>query len=215
MILGSGVDLCEVPRIEAAVARYGRRFLERIYTPREIAYADRKANRFERYAARFAAKEAGMKALGTGWHGVAWRDFEVDKSSFRPPHSELSWQGRGNRREAWRQTRGSLHHAHQGTGAGHGDPGERRMTIRVETTGDDVYQVTVESDSTTQHTVTVTPEYWQRLTGGRVSVETLIEKSFEFLLERESNTSILRSFDLPVIQRYFPEYERTIGKRLL
>lgn len=78
MILGSGVDLCEVPRIEAAVGRYGSRFLERIFTAREIAYADRKANRFERYAARFAAKEAGMKALGTGWHGgIAWRDFEV------------------------------------------------------------------------------------------------------------------------------------------
>ena len=78
MILGSGVDLCEVPRIEAAVARYGSRFLERIFTAREIAYADRKANRFERYAARFAAKEAGMKALGTGWHGgITWRDFEV------------------------------------------------------------------------------------------------------------------------------------------
>ena len=77
MILGSGVDLCEVPRIEAAIARYGRRFVERIYTPLEIAYAESKANRFERFAARFAAKEAGMKALGTGWHGVAWRDFEV------------------------------------------------------------------------------------------------------------------------------------------
>jgi holo-[acyl-carrier protein] synthase len=77
MILGSGVDLCEVPRIEAAIARYGSRFLNRIFTPNEIAYADRKANRFERYAARFAAKEAGMKALGTGWHGVGWQDFEV------------------------------------------------------------------------------------------------------------------------------------------
>jgi holo-[acyl-carrier protein] synthase len=78
VILGSGVDLCEVPRMEAAVVRYGSRFLERIFTAREIAYADRKANRFERYAARFAAKEAGMKALGTGWHGgIAWRDFEV------------------------------------------------------------------------------------------------------------------------------------------
>jgi holo-[acyl-carrier protein] synthase len=77
VILGSGVDLCEVPRIEAAIVRYGRRFLERVFTSREIAYADSKANRFERYAARFAAKEAGMKALGTGWHGVAWRDFEV------------------------------------------------------------------------------------------------------------------------------------------
>ncbi|MGZ4836244.1 MAG: holo-ACP synthase [Terriglobales bacterium] len=77
MILGSGVDLCEIPRIESAIVRYGRRFLERVFTPQEIAYADAKANRFERYAARFAAKEAGMKALGTGWHGVAWRDFEV------------------------------------------------------------------------------------------------------------------------------------------
>jgi hypothetical protein len=88
------------------------------------------------------------------------------------------------------------------------------MTVRVASTGSGVYQVTVESDSTTQHTVTVTPEYWQRLTGGRIPAESLIEKSFEFLLERESNTSILRSFDLPVIQRYFSEYERTISKSL-
>lgn len=88
------------------------------------------------------------------------------------------------------------------------------MTIRVENAGAATYQVTVESDSTTRHSVTVTSEYWQKLTGGRVSAETLVEKSFEFLLERESNTSILRSFDLPVIQRYFPEYERTIGARL-
>lgn len=93
MILGSGVDLCEVPRIEAAVARYGGRFLERIFTAREIAYADRKANRFERYAARFAAKEAGMKALGTGWHGgITWRDFEVvNLPSGRPT---LNFHGR-------------------------------------------------------------------------------------------------------------------------
>ena len=59
------------------MARYGKRFLERIYTEREIAYAASKANRNERLAARFAAKEAGMKALGTGWHGVSWREFEV------------------------------------------------------------------------------------------------------------------------------------------
>jgi holo-[acyl-carrier protein] synthase len=78
MILGTGVDLCAVPRIEAAIERHGRRFLDRIFTPLETAYAESKANRFERYAARFAAKEAGMKALGTGWHGgIAWRDFEV------------------------------------------------------------------------------------------------------------------------------------------
>jgi hypothetical protein len=88
------------------------------------------------------------------------------------------------------------------------------MKLRVENNGTATYQVSVESQTTTQHSVTVTPEYWQKLTGGRVPVETLIEKSFEFLLERESNTSILGSFDLAVIQRYFPEYEGTIGKRL-
>jgi len=78
MILGTGVDLAEVPRIRASMERFGQRFIERIYTPGEIAYVERKANRPERYAARFAAKEAGMKAIGTGWkRGVTWRDFEV------------------------------------------------------------------------------------------------------------------------------------------
>jgi hypothetical protein len=85
------------------------------------------------------------------------------------------------------------------------------VTIRVKSSGANSYQVTVEGASTTEHSVTVTPEYLQKLTGGQASAETLIEKSFEFLLERESNTSILRSFDLPTIQRYFPEYERTIA----
>jgi holo-[acyl-carrier protein] synthase len=58
--------------------RFGQRFLQRIFTAGEMRYCDSKANRFERYAARFAAKEAAMKALGTGWnHGVRWRDCEV------------------------------------------------------------------------------------------------------------------------------------------
>ena len=78
MILGLGVDLAEVRRIRDAVERHGDRFVRRIYTEAEIAYVERKANRFERYAGRFAAKEAGMKAIGTGWkRGVTWRDFEV------------------------------------------------------------------------------------------------------------------------------------------
>ena len=78
MIVGSGIDICEVPRIKAAFERFGERFLKRVFTVGEIRYADRKANRFERYAARFAAKEAGMKAIGTGWRrGVRWVDFEV------------------------------------------------------------------------------------------------------------------------------------------
>lgn len=78
MIVGIGIDLAEVDRIRQAIERYGRRFIDRIYTAGEIAYVERKANRYERYAARFAAKEAGMKAIGTGWkRGVRWRDFEV------------------------------------------------------------------------------------------------------------------------------------------
>jgi holo-[acyl-carrier protein] synthase len=78
VILGTGVDLAEVDRIRKAIDRFGARFIERVFTPSEIAYVERKANRFERYAGRFAAKEAGMKAIGTGWRrGVRWRDFEV------------------------------------------------------------------------------------------------------------------------------------------
>src|ERR1700693_2536505 len=78
MIVGTGIDIAEVPRIRQSIERFGPRFLKRIYTPGEIRYCDSKANRVERYAARFAAKEAAMKALGTGWnHGVRWRDCEV------------------------------------------------------------------------------------------------------------------------------------------
>ena len=78
MIVGTGIDIAEVPRIREAIERYGQRFLNRIFTEGEIQYCESKANRVERYAARFAAKEAGMKAIGTGWnHGVRWRDIEV------------------------------------------------------------------------------------------------------------------------------------------
>lgn len=78
MIVGTGIDIAEVPRITNAIERYGDRFIRRIFTEGEIRYCDSKANRMERYAARFAAKEAAMKALGTGWnHGVRWRDIEV------------------------------------------------------------------------------------------------------------------------------------------
>jgi holo-[acyl-carrier protein] synthase len=78
MIVGTGIDIAEVPRIREVIERHGQRFLQRVFTEGEIQYCDSKANRVERYAARFAAKEAGMKALGTGWnHGVRWRDIEV------------------------------------------------------------------------------------------------------------------------------------------
>jgi holo-[acyl-carrier protein] synthase len=80
MIVGTGIDIAEVPRIAASIARFGERFLHRIFTEGEIRYCDSKANRMERYAARFAAKEAAMKAIGTGWnHGVTWRDVEVSR----------------------------------------------------------------------------------------------------------------------------------------
>jgi holo-[acyl-carrier protein] synthase len=78
MIIGTGVDIAEVPRIRETIERFGDRFLTRIFTEGEIRYCEGKANKCERYAARFAAKEAGMKALGTGWsRGVRWRDIEV------------------------------------------------------------------------------------------------------------------------------------------
>jgi holo-[acyl-carrier protein] synthase len=93
MIVGSGVDLAEVARIRAAIERHGRRFIERIFTPAEIAYVERKANRYERFAARFAAKEAGMKAIGTGWRGgVRWQDFEVANLASGKPTLRLHGQ---------------------------------------------------------------------------------------------------------------------------
>jgi holo-[acyl-carrier protein] synthase len=80
MIVGTGIDIAEVPRIAQSIERFGDRFLNRIFTEGERRYCDAKANRAERYAARFAAKEAGMKAIGTGWnHGVTWRDIEVNR----------------------------------------------------------------------------------------------------------------------------------------
>ncbi len=78
MIVGTGVDIAEVPRIAASIERFGQRFLKRVYTPGEIRYCEPKANAAERFAARFAAKEAAMKAIGTGLRGgVTWQDFEV------------------------------------------------------------------------------------------------------------------------------------------
>ena len=86
--------------------------------------------------------------------------------------------------------------------------------IEVARKDPETFKVTVEASTTTTHTVRLRPDYYQKLTGGKVSPETLIEKSFKFLLERESNTMILSSFDLPLIGRYFPEYEKTILARL-
>ena len=87
------MDIAEVERIRAAAARFGERFIGRIYTPAEVAYVERRgrASRYQRYAARFAAKEAGMKAIGTGWRrGVRWRDFEVTNLASGRPTLRLS-----------------------------------------------------------------------------------------------------------------------------
>jgi holo-[acyl-carrier protein] synthase len=86
MILAIGIDLVEVSRIEATVGRIGDRFLDRVFTPGERDYCDARATRFIHYAGRFAAKEAAMKALGTGWaEGVAWREVEILPSAAGPP----------------------------------------------------------------------------------------------------------------------------------
>ena len=91
MILGIGTDLAEVERISKSVERFGERFLTRIYTAHERAYAMRKANWAERLAARFAAKEAGMKAIGTGLsRGVSWQNFEVANEPSGRPTLRLS-----------------------------------------------------------------------------------------------------------------------------
>ncbi|HJW98736.1 MAG TPA: holo-ACP synthase [Terriglobales bacterium] len=79
-IVGTGVDICEVGRVRDAIERFGERFLKRVFTEAERNYCDSKRNRNERYAARFAAKEAAMKAIGTGLRrGVSWQDFEVGR----------------------------------------------------------------------------------------------------------------------------------------
>ena len=88
------------------------------------------------------------------------------------------------------------------------------MSVRVLKVEDSTFEVTVSDRTTTTHTVTVDPEYHRKLTGERIDMEALIEKSFRFLLEREPNTAILGRFDLPLIGRYFPEYESWIRREL-
>jgi len=91
MIVSIGIDIIEVERIDGAIGRHGSKFLEKIFTPSEIAYCDTKGARPVHYAGRFAAKEAAMKALGTGWGGgVSWRDVEVVSTPGAPPQLRLS-----------------------------------------------------------------------------------------------------------------------------
>ena len=92
-MLATGVDIIEIPRVGRVLERYGRRFLERVFTPGEIAYC---RERPPNLAARFAAKEATMKALGTGVRGVSWKDIEVVRHESGAPSVKL--HGRAERR---------------------------------------------------------------------------------------------------------------------
>ena len=86
-------------------------------------------------------------------------------------------------------------------------------TINIVEINKETFQVTVNVNSETTHEVSVQTAYAEKLAAGKINTSELVKKSFEFLLERESNTSILRKFDLTVISHYFPEYEQEISKR--
>jgi holo-[acyl-carrier protein] synthase len=91
LIVGLGVDIAEVARVQAAIERHGETFLRRLYTLKEREYCERFKNKYERYAGRFAAKEAAMKALGTGWsRGVRWVDVEVVREKGGRPTLKLA-----------------------------------------------------------------------------------------------------------------------------
>jgi holo-[acyl-carrier protein] synthase len=91
MVLGLGTDLIEIERIQVSMDRFGERFLERVFTAGEIAYCMRKRQPAESFAARFAAKEAGAKALGTGIsRGVSWKEIEVRREMGQRPTLHFS-----------------------------------------------------------------------------------------------------------------------------
>jgi holo-[acyl-carrier protein] synthase len=91
LVIGLGTDLIEIERIERSFRRFGEAFLRRVFTPGEIAYCMARKNYAESLAARFAAKEAGAKALGTGIsRGVSWHEFEVRRAPGRRPELQLS-----------------------------------------------------------------------------------------------------------------------------
>ena len=81
------------------------------------------------------------------------------------------------------------------------------MNVEVETIGDDDFLVKVSAATSTEHHVTLTDAYWEQIWNSRLTKKEIVSRSFAFLLEREPNSSIMRTFDLPVIQRYFNEYE--------
>ena len=97
MITGIGIDVIQNERIRASIQRFGDRFLNRIYTEAEIEYCHKRARPEIHYAARFAAKEAAFKAIGTGWAaGVKWRDVEVIRLSSGKPELHLYGEALGH-----------------------------------------------------------------------------------------------------------------------
>ena len=89
-ILAHGIDLVDFPRIEEMIQQHGEHFINRVFTAAEQAYADKNMNRVEKYAGRFAAKEAVLKLIGTGWRGkIAWTDIEVINNSSGQPQVTL------------------------------------------------------------------------------------------------------------------------------
>ncbi len=89
-IVAHGIDLVDCPRIEEMVARHGERFIQRIFTAAEQAYAEANKNKIEKLAGRFAAKEAILKLVGTGWRGkIAWTDIEIINNSSGQPEVTL------------------------------------------------------------------------------------------------------------------------------
>ncbi len=89
-IIAHGIDLVDCPRIEEMIKRHGRRFVNRIFTAAEQAYADANKDRVEKLAGRFAAKEAILKLMGTGWRGkIAWTDIEIVNNAAGQPEVTL------------------------------------------------------------------------------------------------------------------------------
>jgi len=89
MIVGLGVDIVNINRIEFVIKKWGKKFLQRIFTSREINYCQQHSNSFQHFAARFAAKEAIFKVFGTGWRNISWQEVEIINNSMGKPEVKL------------------------------------------------------------------------------------------------------------------------------
>ena len=95
MIIGCGIDLVSIKRIENIVRRWGDNFICRIFTPLEQEYCEKKGNKYQSYAGKFAAKEALLKALGLGLRGVNWKEIEVINDNLGQPIIKTSGRLKG------------------------------------------------------------------------------------------------------------------------